>query len=178
MDFDVAGPFELKRHTHNRIVTKRSAAALREEAEDWEPGLSNACGCYEFALQAGRGAIPFYVGQACKRSLVKEAMNPANLGKYNEILGDRRSGRPIIFLLPMRTPGGKFRKRKKGNGRLAAVDFLERWLIAAALERNTDLANNRETKFLRRIHVNGIFNAKRGESNDASKRLGSVLWKY
>jgi hypothetical protein len=177
MKFDVAGPFKLKRFGRNKIVTKKSVGILKRAMEEWEEGLSEACGCYVFALRAGGGSKPYYVGQACKRRLAAEAMNTSNLGKYNEILGDRKRGRPELFFLPMRTPGGKFRRRKTGDGRLAALDFLERWLIAIALERNPALRNNRETRFLRKIRVPGVFNAKQGDATKPSRALRAVLWR-
>ncbi len=53
--------------------------------------------------------------------------------------------------------------------------FLERWIIAVAIEKNPDLRNNKETRFLRQIHVVGIFNAKQGESTSGSRRLRKPL---
>lgn len=132
MEFDVAGPFKLKRYGRNKIVTKESAKILKRKVEEWEEGLSEACGCYVFALQAGRGSKPYYIGQACRRPLLAEATNASNLGTYNEILGARKKGTPVLFLLPMKTPGGKFRRRRSGrrrrggNGELPALDFFER----------------------------------------------------
>jgi hypothetical protein len=150
---------------------------LKTKVEEREKGLSDACGCYVFALKSGRGSIPYYVGQACRRPLLEEATNASNLTKYNEILGKKKRGKPVLFFLPMKTPGGKFRRRKSGSGKLPALDFLERWLISMALERNASLANNRETRFLRKIHVTGVFNAKRGETTKAAQALNAVLWK-
>lgn len=177
MEFDVAGAFEIPRYGYKRIISKKSLDDLKPVVEEWEEGLSEACGCYVFALQTGRGTEPYYVGQACRRPLLKEALNASNRGKYNDVMADKIRGRPVLYLLPMRTPGGKFRRRKSGNGRLAALDFLERWLIATALERNPGLINNKETRFLRKIHVRGIFNARRGEATEDAQKLNSVLWR-
>lgn len=174
MRFDVAGPFELRRYGSKKILTDESLADLKVQLEEWETGLAEACGCYLFAMRAGKGLMPYYVGQACKRSLSKEALNSANIVKFNKILSNR-NGTPVIFLLPMRTPSGKFRKQKKTNGGLNELDFLERWLIAAALEKNSTLINNKETYFLRNIHVSGIFNPRQGEATLASQELAKAL---
>lgn len=145
MLFDVAGPFKLERYgkSKKKILTDDTAYDLKERLEDWKSGLSEACGCYVFAVRASKGLIPYYIGQACKRSLLKEAMNPSNIGKYNKVLSNRDGGTPIIYFLPLVTPAGRFRKRKTTNGGLPALDFLERWLIAAALEKNPHLVNNK-----------------------------------
>jgi hypothetical protein len=73
----------------------------------------------------------------------------------------------------MLTPNGRFkRKGRTGSG---STDFLERWLIAAALEKNRELINNKETRFLREIHVLGILNAKKGKPPKSSQLLKQTL---
>ena len=162
MDFDIAGPFALSRHGQKQMITKLSLRDLKTELDDWEEGLSDACGCYVFAIRAGRGYTPYYVGQASKRAVADEALNPSNREKYNEVLGHGR-GRPMLFILPMRTPRGKFRRKRQADGKTPAMNFLERWLITTAIQRNREIVNNKETKFLRGIHVVGLLNSKRGE---------------
>ena len=177
MKFDVAGPFELTRHGNNKIINRQSQIDLRTLLGTGKhKGLAEACGCYVFAVQTGGGSKPYYVGQACKSSLLREALNPANREKYNTVLGRMKRGTPVLFFLPMKTPKGKFKKTKKAEGKFPSLTFLERWLIATALEKNPRLANNKETKFLRTIHVHGIFNAKKGEATKSSRALDSVLW--
>ncbi len=176
MNFDVAGPFEIARHGTKQIITEDSLRHLIEELEDWEEGLSEACGCYVFAVRAGKGYTPYYVGQGCKSSILREALNPSNREKYNKVLGETK-GTPVIFMLPMRTPAGKFRKRKQVDGGLAELDFLERWLIAEAIDKNPDLINNKETWFLRNIHVVGLFNPTKGEATAASRELCKTLYR-
>jgi hypothetical protein len=172
MIFDVRGPYELKRIGPKGLVNRDSREALQECVATEDEGLLDACGCYVFSLRAGPGFTPWYVGQSQKRSIIQEAMNSDNLVKYNEVLNGRK-GTPILFLLPLQTPTGRYAKQPDGS--LPAIDFLERWLIAAALEKNPDLINNRETKFLREIHVRGILNASQGEAHSASTALRQTL---
>ena len=172
MRFDVAGPFEITRYGTKKNITKESRADLRAQLEEWEEGLSESCGCYIFAKRAGGGIIPWYVGKACRRPIFKEALNADNITKYNTILDNK--GRPLLFVIPARTPTGKLRKRPEEGG-LPSIDFLERWLISTALVKNPDLINNKETKFLRGLHVVGIFNTRQGESTSASQELSRTL---
>lgn len=176
MDFDVAGPFALSRHGRIRIITKQSLKDLKTQLEDWDEGLSEACGCYVFAVRAGRGYTPYYVGQASKRAIADEALNPSNREKYNVVLGLGR-GRPMTFILPMLTPQGRYRKRRQVNRKLPEMSFLERWLITTAIQKNPNLVNNKETRFLRRIHVTGLLNSTRGESTTPSRLLNKTLWR-
>jgi hypothetical protein len=174
MLFDIAGPFDLKRFGSKKILTDETSNTLKPELDHWHHGLSEACGCYVFGVRAGKGVTPYYVGQACKTSILKEALNPSNVGKYNKVLSDR-AGTPVIFFIPMKTPAGKFRKRKKVGGGLAALDFLEEWLIGMAIQKNATLINNKKTFFLRNIRVTGFFNARQGEATTASQRLVKAL---
>jgi len=173
MRFDVAGPFEISRHGTKKNITKESLTDLKDDFEAWEEGLSESCGCYVFAKRAGGGIIPWYVGQACRRPMLKEALNADNITKYNTVLDDK--GTPLLFVIPVRTPQAKLRKRPE-SGDLPSVTFLERWLITTALDRNPHLINSRETKFLRELRVVGIFNATQGESTSASQELSKALW--
>ena len=56
------------------------------------------------------------------------------------------------------------------------MNFLERWLITTAIQKNPDLVNNKETRFLRRIHVTGMLNSTRGELIKPSRLLNKALW--
>ncbi len=176
MDFDVCGPLVLGRFGANKLIFRDALNPLKEELEEYESGLSGACGCYIFALRAAKGYRPWYVGQSCKTSIANEALNSTNREKYNRILSEY-TGTPVLFLMPLRTPKGGFRKLKTTDGSLKSVSFLERWLISVAIHKNPDLANNKETMLLRRLHVAGVFNARKGESTKASQELNKALWK-
>lgn len=173
MNFDIAGPFPLTRHGNKKLIDEQSVIDLRSRLEDRESGLSKSIGCYVFAIHAGRGYTPYYVGQSCKRSLLLEALNASNRGKYNHACSES-NGRPVLFLLPKRTPSGKFKKKGRAS---ATINFLERWLIARALEKNIHLINNKETRFLRKISVPGFFNAGKGQPSKSARELRRVFQK-
>jgi len=174
MYFDVAGPFDLTRHGSKNLITDQSFKDLVAELNAREDGLADAVGCYVFALRAGRGYKPWYVGQACKCPIVREALNTSNREKYNKIISEQK-GTPTLFFVCMYTPNGKLRKPSTAGG-LAPLDFLERWFIATCIYKNSDLINNKETWFLRNIHVVGVFNARQGESHTASRKLCRAIW--
>lgn len=134
MNFDVAGPSFLTRHRKKSIITQESLTDLKRELDASHPGLAKACGCYVFAIKAGKGYTPYYVGQACKLLLPREAMNPTNREKYNRACEGK--GMPTLFFIPKLTPQGRYRT-KGGSSR--TIDFLERWLVAKALKKNPNL---------------------------------------
>lgn len=172
MRFDVYGPFTIERFGRKKLITKDSIDDLLSQFDNEKKGLSDSCGCYVFALRAGKGYTPYYVGQTHKQSIAIEALNPSNISKYN---GIQKYGTPVIFAIPLLTPKGAFRDPEKVKGRLASVDFLERWLIRKCLEKNWNLLNNKETAFLRKIEVRGIFNSGRGDATKHTTQLKKAI---
>ena len=175
MIFDVYGPFTLKRFGIKKLITNETLDSLISTIEKTQSGLSGACGCYVFGIRAGKGIKPWYVGQANKTTLVKEALNSSNREKYNKLLDDR-SGTPVLFLLPRMTPEqNRFAKPTSKEVGLKSIHFLEEWLIASALQRNPELVNDKKTFFLRELSVKGIFNARHGEATTPSTALKKLL---
>src|SRR5271165_4152715 len=115
-------------------------------------GLSDACGCYVFATKAAKGYTPWYVGQTKKAGLFKEALSPSKLNHYNKIV-NTVGGLPILFLLPLLTEGERFHKSSE---HLPEIDFLEKWLIGEALQKNENLINVQHAEFLKRFRVKGV----------------------
>jgi hypothetical protein len=176
MKFEIYGPYEIPRIKYRKakLITKDSMPLLQEQINNSE--LVNGCGCYVFALRAARGYKPWYVGQSARMKLLPEAMNPNNREKYNRIIGDH-AGTPVLFLIPMLTTGGKFKKPTTNKaGELKAVTFLEEWLIASALQKNAKLVNQQNTFFLKNLHVVGLFNPKVGEGHTASRELKRAIF--
>jgi hypothetical protein len=176
MKFDIYGPYDVPRTKYGKtkLITKDSISLLHSEIDNEE--VSNGCGCYIFALRASKGYTPWYVGQASKMRLIEESMNLHNREKYNKITAAHK-GTPVMFYIPKLTSGGKFAKpTKKANGELKAVNFLEEWLIATALQKNPKLVNRQNTHFLKHLHVRGLFNSKHGESHSRSQELKRAIF--
>lgn len=175
MIFDIYGPFKLERFGVKKLITNDTLTRLIGAVDETKNGLSEACGCYVFGVRAGKGIKPWYVGQANRTTLVKEALNSSNREKYNKILDERR-GTPVLFLLPKMTPEhNRFAKPTSKNDGLKSIHFLEEWLIASALQKNPDMVNEKKTLFLRELRVKGIFNARHGDATTPSTTLKKSL---
>ena len=175
MRFVVEGPIKLNRYTNKNILTKETQDNLKKDiqADPNRNWLLGACGCYVLAKRFGKSYTPWYVGKAGAQSVVVESLNSRNLNRLNEITN---KGVPVVFYLAMQTPTGKVKKitngKKKGFG---SIDFLENWLIAAALAKNKDLLNKKQVKYLKDLYVQGMFNPKAGDKTKASDELWRVL---
>ncbi len=172
MNFEVFGPYNIKRFTPRKILTKDTLVAIRNECPE---ELKLSCGCYVIATRAGKGYTPWYVGKANKTSLISEAFNASNINKLNETFA-HINGTPVVFFLPLLTQrGDKFARPTSTPGGRKSINFLENWLIASALQKNSNLINQKQTRFVRELHVRGLFNARQGEADDHSNILKRAL---
>ena len=67
--YDVFGPFKIPRTENRQRVDRRGLRDFWNEVETLRQrneSLASASGCYIFAIRAGKGAKPWYVGQATK----------------------------------------------------------------------------------------------------------------
>lgn len=176
MNFEVLGPFFIK--TPNMITIDQIKELKKSIKEDADlTGLLSGPGCYVFGVKSSRSkrVMPWYVGKAEKQSVLKEATNAAHLQMYNEVLNIYVRGRPALIFLPQVTPTGRPAALAKGSGKKPSVEFMEDWLIAAALKSNPRLINIKKTKMLNKLWVRGLFNARPGDSNSESKALKASL---
>jgi hypothetical protein len=102
-----------------------------------EHGLSSKNGCYIFAIRAGRGYRPWYVGKATK-SMKQECMAIASQRHYNAVLANGTKGTPVMFFV---VPEGN---KNKVSARLC--EDLETFLIQSAYNANSEIRNIQKTK--------------------------------
>src|SRR5262245_38650364 len=128
MRFDVLGPYEIP--LDNRLITRDSIASLKKTWRDTKNQrekkfILEPCGCYVFSIKT-KEYKPWYVGQANRMRLWREAIGPRQINTYSEILNKRYSkGKAVLFLLPMLTRGGKPKPPVKGNNKSPSIDFVE-----------------------------------------------------
>jgi hypothetical protein len=88
-------------------------------------------GCYIFAMQAAKGYMPWYVGQA-RKSLKSECFTKDKITKYLEVtVRMSKVGTPVMFFV---VPPDNKKKVPK-----TILNDLERFLIHSALNKNPKL---------------------------------------
>ena len=143
--FQVFGPFDVdceisrrgRRALPRKVITKEVIRKFWESVAAEHAHIASKKGCYVFALRAGRGSMPWYVGKTEKsaRTLKQEVFDREKLAKYRTILKRSRRRSPEIYLVV----------RSEQQGRLGrAIDDLETVLIWAAFHRNKGLLNKRK----------------------------------
>lgn len=169
-NYDLFGPLTIPRIRNTNRVASSKLRNLWSEAENIAKGLSTASGCYLFGIRAGRGATPWYIGQA-KVSFQRECFTDNKLVRYNEVLADHKKGTPFLFLVARMTPGGKFQKEL--NSREA--NRLEAFLLDLCLQANIDLKNKSGTSFVRDTHIPGLLNSDLRSTSDQTDFLRRLL---
>lgn len=155
--YGVFGPFEVPRRYSGRVATPRKPRGFWEEVGENDPGLPDASGCYIVGIRAGKGATPWYVGQA-KKAFREECFTSHKRLHYNEVLADLKRGKPILLLLARQTPKGKFVKKLSKP----EADILENLLIYKCLHTNRELLNIGGTSFFKEAEIPGLLNSPRG----------------
>ena len=96
--------------------SKDALADFWGQAELAHQGLRSGVGCYIFAVRAGKGITPWYVGQS-KGAFEKECFAYQKQAIYREVMDDIAKGTPILFLIVRMTPKGRLSKREAGEVR-------------------------------------------------------------
>jgi len=174
MKFDIYGPFKIPRQGKTIVLNAKSRRSFWRQVGDvyYEHELPDSHGCYVFAIKAGKGYKPFYVGKADTSSFKQEVLNQWNIEKYNNVL-IKRKGTPMLFLLPRITDTGLF--GRISSNEKPEISALEDMLIARAIQKNKKAQNISGTKMLREIEVYGFMNCGPGKPSVEAQELRKVF---
>jgi hypothetical protein len=158
--FEVNGPYELP------VGGKRFLKP--DELDQFWDGIKDMAdkrGCYIFAVRAGGGVTPYYIGKTT-RAFRDEALNPRNQVEFVQPILAERKGTPVLFLLTS--------PEKKGPTNKKHIDQLEKFLIQQALLVNEELKNIHGTK-LPDWGIKGVYRGGQGNRSSAAKVLMKCL---
>lgn len=174
--FEVYGPFEVPRIRGDRRAIDSDRQRLRDWwerlNEDCGIPLSQALGCYLFSIQAGKGALPWYVGKT-ESAFEDECFKPHKLVAFHKAMGMVARGTPHLTLLPNITPQGRLVRQSRNEQR--QIIFLEEYLIDECVVRNPQLLNSRHTRLSRTLSVPGLINPSRGGTSAAAQKLVKLV---
>jgi hypothetical protein len=164
--FEPFGPFDMP--VDGVHIDTGLAKEFWQSVEDARQGLQDAIGCYIFAIRAGRGTKPWYVGKT-ERSFRQEAWQPGKLLLFSKHLDSRKRGTPVLYLIAKQTSRGRFAKGSR------SVKPLEEMLIGQCLLRNHRLLNKKDINRFLKIEVPGFMNEPRGARSAPAKELAKLL---
>jgi len=123
-------------------------------------------GCYVFAIRAGKGFRPIYVGRATK-SFKQECFAAHKISShYGPALLNSGKGTPILFLVIL--------ERTKGKVNKSAIKKVESFLIQNAMKKNPDLSNIKGKKS-EHWSINGVIRSRKGKVSSAAKLFRGAL---
>lgn len=161
MNFQIFGPFDLPLKSDSWIGdSKENKNNFKELIDAEQMELSEACGCYLFAIRAGKGFKPWYVGLAASQSLFKEIYTNQKIKIYNEVFSKIKKGSPVIFLIAATTNRGKFVKPSVTRKKL--FGFVEDLLIGRVIQKNPELMNIKKTKHIKDTIIPQVLNTPIG----------------
>lgn len=133
--FSVRDPIKVRR-AHQRAMQIISEEKIREFWEDHSE-LGEGRGCYIFALRAGKGITPWYVGKT-ERSFKSEVFASHKLKYFHEAMSLYSKGTPVLFFLV--APESKSKRLGKH------IRDLEEFLIQTARVVNPNLLNKQHNR--------------------------------
>lgn len=164
-DLCVIGPIniEYQKAGLRKLIGENHVKSFFEKEEF--QSISKKQGCYVFALKAGLGSTPWYVGKTTK-SMIKECMTDGKLKGYNEILFRGIKGKPVIFFI---VPLGDKNKVPAG-----IIDQVETFLIQCALSQNKHLKNKKKVT-PPKWNIKGVIRSPKGGPEKEAKAFKKMM---
>lgn len=125
--------------------------------------ISKKQGCYVFALKAGLGFTPWYVGKTAK-SMIKECMVDGKLKYYNNVLFKGIKGNPVMFFIV----GDKNKIPAK------VIDQVETFLIECARSQNKYLKNKKKGTPAN-WNIKGVIRSPQGAPKNEAKAFKKMM---
>lgn len=161
--FTVFGPRTIPtfRGRAGRTITDRDVRSFWQANTD----IAALRGCYVFAVRAGSGMKPAYVGKATK-SYRQEVFQYHKITRYQQQLADCRVGTPILFFVAL--------PHRRGAPATTHVAELERFLIETSLAVNPGLLNVRFT-LAESWGISGVVRRTSGKPSAAAKQFHALM---
>lgn len=161
--FKIFGPLKVH-HTKGpggRAITNESIDKFWRE----HPKHENRFGCYVFAMSAGRGLTPWYVGKTTN-TFKKEVFTPHKLNYYTLAMVQYAKGKPAFFFVASPKAVGK-----RNNSMIREV---EKYLINLAITANPELLNRQDAS-IPDWGINGVVRSGKGKVAAGVKNFRRML---
>lgn len=122
-------------------------------------------GCYVFAVRAGKGVTPGYVGMAT-RGFKREVFAPHKVMRYQQFLAEYAKGTPVLYFVVDPVARGAPNKTR--------IRDLERFLIQVGVAANSELLNIQGTK-AEEWGIAGVLRGGGGKPSKAAQSFKSMM---
>ena len=159
--FTVSGPFQIP------VSQLGSGKLITGAGNFWNKARSHldGIGCYVFAIQAGKGYTPWYVGKT-KTTFNNECFTAHKLLKYNQAILSVKKGTPVLFFIS--------HPKQKGPINHKQIREIEVFFTQVALLKNGSLLNIKNTK-QQTWSIQGIVRGTQGNVSKSTADLRKAL---
>lgn len=179
--YRIFGPYDVPvRKKRPKVIDSEDVAEMwtTVKGADDAFGLKSACGAYVLAIRHGGNVKPWYIGTASKSTFGEECLTK-DIDNINSVVGKR--GSPVIYFLAQVTATGRRAKASTTNSKNITYvkDTLLRYgvLLQGSGQRNQEILteDERDTRMLRDLEVEGLINRSRGQPRAEVKQLRKLL---
>jgi len=160
-EFKVYGPFDVPTEGKDELADDLNQFWRKERLQ----GIAKRRGCYVFALRAGKGYTPWYVGKAAK-NFKQECFGKHQQVKYHKALVRSKRGRPVMLLVAH--PNGKGRVSE------TKISAVEKHLLRLGVMKNPRLLQKHGTK-MDGWAIQGMIRSSRGQPSRSALVLRKVF---
>ena len=159
-EFFIEGPFKVPCIKGTRLIEEDLSTFWQRHKE-----IASSIGCYIFAIRAGRGYKPLYVGKTTK-SFESECFTSHKRNHYHYSLSHYQRCTPIIFFVVLR--------KTKGKVNASEIKQVENFLIQVGSTVNPDIRN------IKGINqpswsIKGVIRGKKGQASKSSAEFKKLL---
>ena len=171
--FVIRGPYEIPcdRLRSGRIIHPLHGTQLWVKPRVAELQLRGKIGCYLYALRAGKGYTPLYVGKTTA-GFGTECFTDRNLRHYNFGLMRVKAGTPVLFFVTPSWNARPTQNRESGVGKW--IGEMEKHLIELAASANpSGLLNTQHAQ--KKWGIQGMHRGLGGKGNTSSANFRRML---
>lgn len=165
--FKVSVPFRVPMRSYGKKGSLIDSEKLKKLASDEHSDFGKLLGkkgVYVFAIRAGRGCKPWYVGKTERADFLREAFNNRNLVALNEQVMSRKGTLEVTFV----TQTG-------GKPNLTNIREIESLLIGHASERNSALLNVQGKLKKPAFVIKNLYNSGSGRRSSHEVEFGNLI---
>jgi hypothetical protein len=162
-EFVIEGPYEIpfEWRPGSRVLLHNEFWRQSRDLQN----LQTERGCYVFAIRAGKGTTPLYVGKAT-RSFKQECLTPGNVRKLLDGLAAYAKGTPVLFFVRHPSQRGKTNEKQIGE--------IENFLIQNASIRNPNVQNVHGRK-APKWRIRGVVRSGKGKPTLAESKFRRLM---
>jgi len=165
--YHVHGPFEIPtvKKGKKRLISRHLTRDFWDKIEG-PSDLRDRKGCYLFAMRAGKGTRPWYVGMTTAR-FRSECFQDHKRKHFESVLEEYQRATPVMFFVVL--------EPRPGRQPTDEISEMEDYLISVALKKNPELCNVKGTRGVESWSISGVKGGGKGKPSTAAQEFSAAI---